>query len=295
MNRLSYLIFRIFLVILKVIPFFLLYAFAKLLYILMFYIVKYRRKVVYNNLSGSFPEKDETEINQISKRFYKHLSEIFVESVKGFSMSEKSFEKRYKITGHEVAQKYLDQGRTVIALAGHYGNWEWGIETAARVFSHKVIALYQPLTNPIIDKYLTAKRRKGGMYLVPVFETRNSFEEGVETPSLIIMAADQSPPTLKKSIWVKFLNRETACMYGPEHYSQKYNTPIVYFDVQRVKRGYYTLEIKEFLENPGKTKPGTVTKLYMNTLEKIILNKPENWLWSHKRWKHKIPNENEQL
>lgn len=295
MNRISYLIFRVFLIILKGIPFFLLYGFSKLLYLLMYYIVKYRRKVVYNNLSGSFPDKDETEINQISKRFYKHLSEIFVESVKGFSMSEKSFEKRYKITGYEIAEKYLDQGRTVIALAGHYGNWEWGIETVARVFRHKVIALYQPLTNPIIDKYLTEKRRKGGMYLVPVYETRSSFEEGVDTPALVIMAADQSPPSLQKSIWVDFLNRETACMYGPEYYSQKYNTPIVYFDVQRVKRGYYTLEIKEFLENPAETKPGTVTKLYMNTLEKIIFKEPENWLWSHKRWKHKRPKENEQL
>ncbi len=260
----------------------------------MYYVLRYRRTVVYDNLRNSFPDKTEDEINWISKQFYKHLSEIFVESVKGFSMSEKSFEKRYKISGSEIAEKYLDEGRTVIALAGHYGNWEWGIETVARVFKHKVIALYQPLTNTIIDKYLTEKRKKGGMYLVPVFETRNSFEEAKEDPALIIMAADQNPPSLNKATWVNFMNRETACMYGPEFYSKKYNTPLVYFDVQRVKRGYYTLHIREFLENPTESEPGVITQLYMNTLEQIIRKKPANWLWSHKRWKHKRKKENEQ-
>lgn len=294
MKRISYYIFRVFLIILKVIPFFLLYGVSKLLYFFMYYVLKYRRAVVYDNLKNSFTDKSETEIKGISKRFYKHLSEIFVESVKGFSMSEKSFEKRYRITGSEIAEKYLDQGKTVIALASHYGNWEWGIETAARVFKHKVIALYQPLTNSIIDSYLTEKRRKGGMYLVPVYETRVSFEEAKENPAIIIMAADQSPPNLQKSIWVNFLNRDTACVYGPEYYSRKYNAPLVYFDVQRLRRGYYTLQVRDILENPVESKPGVVTEMYMNTLERIILEKPENWLWSHKRWKHKRDKENEQ-
>ncbi len=261
----------------------------------MYYVVRYRRTVVYDNLQKSFPEKSKREIQLISKRFYKHLSEIFVEGVKGYSMSEKSFAKRYRVTGAEIAEKYMDQGRTVIALASHYESWEWGIETVARVFKHRVLALYQPIKNKYIDRYLREKRKKGGMFLVPLYETRKSFEEAKDDPALIIMAADQSPVSLKKTVWVDFFNRDTPCNYGPEYYSIKYNTPLVYFDVQRVKRGYYTLTIKEIMENPEGAKPGEVTGLYMQTLEKIITEKPEHWLWSHKRWKHKRNKGNEKV
>ncbi len=131
------------------------------------------------------------------------------------------------------------------------------------------------------------------MYLVPIWETREAFEESVKNPALFIMAADQNPGKVSKAIWVHFLNRETACIHGPESYARRYNTPLVYFDVQRVKRGYYTLTIRDLYENPSQTETGFVTGLYMQTLEKIIQNKPENWLWSHKRWKRKKKKENE--
>lgn len=293
MKRISYYIFRGSLVLLRFVPFFLLYCLSYFMFFFMYYIFKYRRAVVYDNLSKSFPDKSKTEIEIISKRFYKHLSEIFVEGVKGYSMSEKSFEKRYKIINAEMVEKYLDQGRTVIALASHYGNWEWGIETVAGAFKHKVIALYRPIKNSYIDTYLREKRKRGGMYLVPFYETRISFEEAKKNPAIIIMAADQSPQSLQKTVWVNFFNRDTPCNYGPEHYAVKYNAPLVYFDVQRVKRGHYTLTIREMMEKPASTKPGEITTLYMKTLEKIITQKPEHWLWSHKRWKHKRKKENE--
>lgn len=292
MQKINYYIFRGSLVLLRLVPFFLLYGLSYLMFFFMYYIFKYRRAVVYDNLRKSFPEKSETEINKISKRFYKHLSEIFVEGVKGYSMRKKSFEKRYKIINAEIAEKYLNQGRTVIALASHYGNWEWGIETVARAYHHKVIALYHPIKNSYIDKYLKEKRRRGGMYLVPLNETRISFEEAKNNPAIIIMAADQSPLSLQKTVWVNFFNRDTPCNYGPEYYSAKYNAPLVYFDVQRVKRGHYTLTVLDMMGNPVGTKPGEVTGLYMQTLEKIIREKPEHWLWSHRRWKHKRNKEN---
>jgi KDO2-lipid IV(A) lauroyltransferase len=294
MKKLTYYIFRTYLAILKITPFFLLYGFSFIMYFFMYHVFRYRRTVVYGNLRKSFPEKSEPEIREISKRFYKHLGEIFVEGVKGYSMSEKSFKKRYRIIGAEIAKKYLDQERTVIALASHYGNWEWGIETVAKFFNHKVIALYKPINNKYIDTYLKEKRIKGGMYLVPMYETRLTFEEAKDNPALIIMAADQSPLNLKKTVWVNFFNQDTPCNYGPEYYSVHYNLPLVYFDVQKVKKGYYTLTIREMMENPSGTEPGEVTGLYMRTLENIITEKPEYWLWSHKRWKHKRKNENEE-
>lgn len=292
MKRFSYYIFLGFIYFLKIIPFFLLYLVADLMYFFMYYILRYRRKVVYRNLENSFPGKSKKEINKIASSFYRNLSDILVESVKGYSMNQESFRKRYKIRNFEFVAQYLEKGRTVIAFASHYGNWEWGIEAVAPVFQQKVIALYKPLSNIYIDHYLKEKRKKGGMFLVPIWETRKTFEESVENPALIIMAADQNPGKVSKAIWVQFLNRETACIHGPESYARRYNTPLVYFDIQRVKRGYYTLTIRDLCENPSQTKTGFVTGLYMQTLEKIIQKKPENWLWSHKRWKHRKKKEN---
>ena len=180
------------------------------MYFFMYYILKYRGKVVYSNLNNSFPEKSEEEIIEITKAFYRNLSDILVESVKGYSMSQESFRKRYKITNFEFVANYLKKGRTVIALASHYGNWEWGIEAVAPVFEQKVVALYKPLSNIYIDQYLKEKRRKGGMSLVPIKETHEAFEESVKNPTLFIMAADQNPGKVSKAIWVPFLNRETA-------------------------------------------------------------------------------------
>ncbi len=293
MKKLSYYIFLGFIYFLKIIPFFLLYLVADLMYFFMYYILRYRRKVVYRNLVNSFPGKSSREINKIARAFYRNLGDILVESVKGYSMSQESFNKRYKIKNFEFVAKYLNKGRTVIALASHYGNWEWGIEAVAPVFHKKVVALYKPLSNKYIDKYLDEKRRKGGMYLVPTTETREIFEESVNNPTLFIMAADQNPGKVSKAIWVPFLNRETACLHGPESYARRYNTPLVYFDVQRVRRGYYILNIRDLYENPSQTQTGFVTGLYMQTLEKIIQEKPENWLWSHKRWKHNKKKDNE--
>ncbi len=293
MKKLSYYIFLGFIYFLKIIPFFLLYLVADLMYFFMYYALKYRRKVVYNNLENSFPEKSRKEIKIIARAFYRNLSDILVESVKGYSMSQESFSKRYKIENFEFVEQYLKKEKTVIALASHYGNWEWGIEAVAPVFQQKVVALYKPLSNKYIDKYLKEKRKTGGMYLVPIWETREAFEEAVENPTLFIMAADQNPGKVSKAIWVHFLNRETACIHGPESYARRYNTPLVYFDVQRIKRGYYILRIRDLYDNPSQTETGFVTGLYMQTLEKIIQNKPENWLWSHKRWKRKKKKENE--
>jgi len=293
MKRFSYYIFLGFILFLKIIPFFFLYLVSDMMYFFMYYILKYRRKVVYRNLENSFPGKSRKEIRKIARAFYRNLSDILVESVKGYSMSPESFRKRYKVENFEFVAQYLKKGRTVIALASHYGNWEWGIEAVAPVFKEKVVALYKPLSNKYIDKYLKEKRRKGGMSLVPIFETRETFDESVENPTLFIMAADQNPGIVSKAIWVPFLNRETACLHGPESYARRYNTPLVYFDVQRVKRGYYTLFIRDLYKNPAQTQTGFVTGLYMQTLEKIIQEKPQNWLWSHKRWKHTKKKENE--
>jgi Kdo2-lipid IVA lauroyltransferase/acyltransferase len=288
MKRTVYYLFLIGINLFRIIPFWLLRIVECKVYILIFYVAKYRRKVVIGNLTKCFPEKTGLEVAQLSKQFYKqNLAPIFAETIKGFTMSHNDILKRYKVVNPEILDPYFEQGRDVLALASHYGNWEWGILGVNLQIKHQAAALYKPLSNTYIDKYSNKLRQKNGMQLVSIFDTKAYFAAKKEKPVLYIMAADQNPGNVTKAIWVDFLGRDTACLHGPEHYARSANLPIVFFDVQRIKNGYYELTIKILEDNPTNCKSGEITQKYMSALEGAIRKKPENWLWSHKRWKHK--------
>ncbi len=287
MQYIGYIFFRFLVFIFSLIPFWALYIYSDILYFFFFYIVKYRKDVVFNNLKNSFPEKSEKEILKIAKGFYKNLSDITLESIKGLSMSKKTLKKRYPVVNIELLDEYFDKKQNLIGLAAHYTNWEWGVISFGFQFKHKSIGLYKPLTNKYIDNYVKKARAAWGMNLVSIKNTRKSFEKKYEKPAIFFMISDQSPSNLKKAKWVKFLNRDTACLHGAELYAKKYNIPLIFGDVQRIKRGYYEVRLSVFEENPQKTKDGEITERYMHKIEQIIKSKPENWLWSHKRWKHK--------
>ncbi len=292
MQRLTYLLFYAGINLFRLVPLPFLYIKSWFAYVVVYHLVAYRKKVVYQNLAQSFPEKSSQEITQITKRFYKNnLSQIFVEGLKGFTMSKKQFKKHYQVLNPEVLSKYYEKGQDVIALATHYCNWEWGIQAVDFQIQHQAAALYKPLTNRYVEKYTLKLRHKMGMEMVPVNKTRVYFEQKKEKPVLYIMAADQREGALHKAGWVKFMGQDTACLLGPEKYAKYNNLPLVFFDVRRVKRGYYTLEIKELCTNPLETDELEITTRYMQTLEQIIREKPEDWLWSHKRWKDKKPSE----
>lgn len=286
MDRFVYVFFIGMVGFLKILPFRVLYVLSDGLYFLLFYLFGYRRKVVFDNLTKSFPEQSPEEIRSIAKKFYRHLCDITVESLKGLSMSNEEMVRHYHVQNPEVANRYFEQGRDIICLASHYGNWEWGIQAVALQFEHEMYSLYKPLSNQYVEAYSLKKRRKGKMNMVSIKETRQLFESEKEKPAGYIMAADQSPSSRKKSIWVNFLGRETACLHGPEAYAKRQNLAIIYFDVQRIRRGFYTLTVRPVLENPAESDAGEVTTRYMQILEEVIRKKPEHWLWSHRRWKH---------
>jgi Kdo2-lipid IVA lauroyltransferase/acyltransferase len=288
MKRLVYYLFILGINFFRIIPFILLRFIEWKAYILIYYVARYRRKVVVDNLTKCFPEKTESEITQLSKQFYKqNLTPIFAETIKGFSMNRTTILKRYKVVNPEILDPYFEQGRDVLALASHYGNWEWGILGVGLQIKHQAAALYKPLSNTFIDKYSNKLRQKTGMQLVSIFDTKTYFAAKKEKPVLYIMAADQNPGNITKAIWVDFLGRDTACLHGPEYYAHSVNLPIVFFDVRRIKNGYYELNIRILEDDPTNCKPGEITQKYMSALEEVIRRKPENWLWSHRRWKHK--------
>lgn len=287
MQHIVFILFYIGINLFRIIPFFILYFISYFVYFMLYYVLRYRKSLSISNLQKSFPKKSADEIKQIAKNFYKNnLSSIFVEGLKGFTMSEKQLKKRYHITNPEFLDAYFEQGKDIMALATHYGNWEWGIQAVNNQIRHRAAALYKPMSNIVIDKYTKKLREKHGMELVAINNTREYFETKKPEPVLYIMAADQNPSNTKKAYWVNFLNRKTACLHGPENYAKFNNLPVVFFDVERVKRGFYNMTIKPIFDNSAECSKGEITQKYMSLLEEAIYRKPENWLWSHRRWKH---------
>ena len=284
MDKFVYYLFRFLVVLMRITPFWLLYGIGDFAYLLVYKLVGYRVKVVNDNLTKSFPNKTTKEIKILEQRFYKHLSMVMVESIKGYSMTTKQIVKRFKYINTEAANKYFEQGKNVLALSAHYANWEWAVEGVS-ILNHHVLGIYLPLTNKYIDAYLKTKRSTA-IELVPVQNTRNSFAKEREKPGMFVLVADQNPGNIKHAIWQDFLGRDTAFVHGPEYFTRLYKMPVVYLHFQRVKRGYYSMEIIDLGENLWLKPKGEITKIYKETLEQVILKKPENWLWSHKRWKH---------
>lgn len=287
MDKIEYILFRFLVVIFRIISFPFLYFLSDITYFFIFYIFKYRKKVVIKNLLNSFPEKKDDEIKILCKKFYKHLSDITLESLKSMSISKKQLNKRYIIKGSEILDEYFEKKQSILCFTSHYGNWEYGILASGEKLKHEVNAIYLPLKNSYSEKYGLKQRSRFGTQLIAIQNTKKIFSENNERPKAIILAADQNPSNKEKAIWVDFLNQDTACLHGPEAYSKKTNFPVVYFKISKIKRGYYLLEIEKLIKNPEELQANKITEIYMKRLEKDILEKPEYWLWSHKRWKQK--------
>lgn len=286
MKFIEFLSFRITVAIFKLVPFWELYLLSDILYFFLYRVFKYRRKIVYENIRNSFPDKTKNEIARIVKDFYRHLSDITLESIKSMSISEKVLKEHYQIKNTEIAEKYFSEGKSILCLTSHYGNWEYGVLATNNSIPHQAIALYLPLTNKYSEHFGLKRRRRFGMKMIAVQETKSIFEEKPLKPIAIIMAADQSPSNLERAIWTNFLKRDTPCLHGPEAYAKKTNLPVVYLKISKIKRGQYSLEFEKFIENPKDYMPDEITKLYFERLEKDIIEKPEYWLWSHRRWKY---------
>ena len=287
MNFLLFILFILFVIIIGIIPFFLLYGLSDFTRVMLYYVFGYRKKVVVENLTKSFPDKSTKEITKLTRKFYKNLSDVLIEGIKAFSMNKKQVRNRHKVMNAEIADKYLDKGQSIIALPSHYTNWEWGTMSGGLFFKNKNIALYKPLNNKWVDRFVRWSRSKYGTELASIYKTIETFEKNKDHNSIFILAADQSPSKSNRAVWVDFLGRETAFLYGPEKYAKKYDLPVLFVDIQRVKRGHYELTFSVITDHPGDMPDGEITRLYAQKLEEVILNKPENWLWSHRRWKLK--------
>lgn len=237
----------------------------------------------------AFPEKSAEELKKLEDGVYKNLADITVETLKGFTMRNSKVVKRHKIINPELLYKYYQNRQNIIGVTGHINNWEWGAMSAGLQLKHHPVAIYKPLKNQLIDWFMKLNRSIRGTTLVPTKETFETFKRLQNERCIFLLVADQSPSKTAKARWATFFNQETACIHGPENYAKMYNYPVLYIDIRRVKRGFYEVEFSLLAENPIQLKDGDLTQLYMHKLEEVIRKNPENWLWTHRRWKKKKP------
>ncbi|NOU19770.1 MAG: lauroyl acyltransferase [Bacteroidales bacterium] len=269
-------------------PFPLLYLFSYVVRFFLYGVFGYRKAVVVENLKGSFPRYSHKEIKRLTNLFYKNLVDIILEGFRAFTMSRRQILKRHRITNPELLEEFYKKGQSVIVVAGHYCNWEWGSLSARLQTEFNVVAFYKPLNNGYVDRFVRWSRSRFGTTLAPIKDTSLTFEQCKGIRTIYLMAGDQGMPKefMDRAYWVQFLNRETAFLHGMEKHARLNNLPVLYADIQRLKRGYYVIEFTVLTLNPLELEEGVLTEMYARKLESIIIKKPENWLWSHRRWKH---------
>jgi KDO2-lipid IV(A) lauroyltransferase len=270
-------------------PFFILYGISDFLFVIFYYLTGYRKKIVLGNIQRSFPEKSAKEHTEICRKFYHHFCDLIVESLKTFTISEKQVAKRVVCVNPELINMYYDQGRSVIIAGGHYNNWEVFAVGVDALIKHKAVGIYKPLSNKYFDNKMRKTRSKYGLYMISTRDVKKVFDEEVNNLTATIFAIDQSPSNSNNCYWMEFLHQDTGILFGVERYAKEYNFPVVYGRINKVKRGHYSFEFFELTDTPNETAYGEITERSTRMLEKDIREKPEFWLWTHRRWKHKKP------
>lgn len=286
---LNVLLYYLVIIPISLLPFPILYLLSDFLYVLFYYVVGYRKKVILGNIQRSFPNKSHEEHIRICKDFYKHFCDLILESIKTFTISNAQVQKRVICKNPEALNKYFDQNRSVIIAGGHFNNWEIFAVAVDSQIKHKAVGIYKPLTNKYFDGILRKTRSKYGLRMISTKIVKQFFEEEKSTPTATIFAIDQSPSNPHKAYWTTFLNQDTAVLFGAEKYAKDYNQVVVYGRINKEKRGHYSYEVFEITTNPKETAKGEITEKFTRMLEKDINENPQYWLWSHKRWKHKRP------
>jgi KDO2-lipid IV(A) lauroyltransferase len=279
---------------LSLLPLRVIYIFTDFLYLILRFIFPYRKKVIQKNISLSFPEKSKNEHLKIQHQFYKHFTDLLAESIKNISISKTELKRRFRFNNPQIMDELYHKQKNVILVSGHYNNWEWMITSQALALKHHSIGIGMPLKNGFWDKTLNTRRGRFGMKIGSSANINYLFENEA-TPYATLLLSDQSPGDERKSYWMQFLNQTTPVIFGCEYLAHQYNQSVVYFEIIKVKRGFYEVNFKLICENPKYFKWGDITKSHTQLLEKTILNAPEYWLWSHNRWKKSIPKDLDNL
>jgi KDO2-lipid IV(A) lauroyltransferase len=270
-------------------PFWLIYMMADIFYFFVYSVVGYRKKVVLTNLRNAFPEKTDIETRKIAKKYYHHFSDLMLESIKMSHMSANDFKKRMIIQNPELVNQFYDKGKSVVVLTMHYNNWEWSCSFPLHQ-KHTILGVYKQLHNLKFDEFINRNRACMGAELV---QNKNILRriikaENQNEPVFVWLAGDQTPH-LEQNFWFTFLNQEALFYPGPAVISKKFDLPVFFQKIEKTGRGKYKTTFELLFENPNLFSEAEIIRTYIEHMEKVIQEKPEYYLWSHRRWKHKRP------
>jgi KDO2-lipid IV(A) lauroyltransferase len=265
-----------------------LYAISDVLFLLIYYVFKYRKKVALDNLNLVFPDKSSEEKKKIAKQFFKHFTDLFMETIKAISINKKEILKRYQYKNPELVKEFLDKGRSIAFISAHQANWEWSVNSPL-VLNCNVNGAYTSLGNTYFDKIVKESRERFGFICYESSKTVKAiytdFKNQVQ--GIYLLISDQSPQLEHTAYWQEFLGIKVPFHIGAETLAKKFNLVVINCATKRIKRGYYETEFKLISENPKEVKNHEITDKYIALTEQLIKEQPEFYLWSHKRFKHR--------
>lgn len=272
---------------LSLLPFWVLHRISEVLFLLVYGVFGYRKRVVHENIALSFPEKSEQERQAIVREFYRHFCDVIVETIKGMSISADELSKRMVNVDQHIYDQFEKENRNAIVVMSHCGNWEWICLMSQLSCHQKVQCVYKTLSNPGFDWMMFQQRTRFGVNAVPMEQILRVMSSNLSTTTVTAFIGDQSPSSTKGVHWSTFLNQDTAFMMGSEKIGQKFDMSIVYLTCEKVGRSRYQARTRLLTDQPKDCPPGQITEMIAQAVEAEIQNQPSYWLWSHRRWKHK--------
>jgi len=270
-------------------PFSVLYLLADGLYVLLEYVVKYRRDVIMENLRNSFADKPDEELTQIRKEFYKNLADVFVEALKALTISPEALLSRVSFIGLEELMHHNRNNESVIGICGHHANWEWLLLASSLACQpYQIKGIYKKVQNPFFEKLMFTIRSRFGAKLVELDQVKEILSNR-QQPMLIAMVADQVPGSTELNYWTSFLNQDTVFYEGPARIARLRKAQVFFLGMIRIKRGYYQVKVEKLASPEHIYDSASVIEPYRDKLEALTHQQPANWLWSHRRWKYKRP------
>ena len=264
-----------------------LYKFSYVIAFMLRDMVRYRRKVAYQNIKNSFPEKSEKEIQQIFHESYRYLADRVVENIKCFTITMDEVEQRVQISNPEVLSDCYKRGQHLVMMASHISTWEFGGYRAVTASEHDNFAVVAVVSNPRFNQLIQRTRAKMGMHLVMMDKAKDFLVKPLTKPTAGIFISDQSPSNMRTCYWTNFLGQDTAFFTGAERYARDKNAMVIYPKITKLKHGCFTAEIVEITKDPNSLPFGAITEKYVRVIEQQLRETPADWLWTHKRWKHK--------
>lgn len=286
MALLAYLLFRVFIYPLSYLPMGALYLLSDFFCFLMKDVLHYRRSVIRSNLDRVFPDKTQSEKRKIEAEFYRHLCDLFIESLKSFTISEAEISRRFVMHDLDLLRAQYAKGQHAVLVLGHYNNWEWAALSSSLDMPGRMVTVYKPIGNPYFDRLVRKSRSRFSMQLVAVRDVWKYYTELGDHTIANCFVFDQAPSNPRKAFWLDFFGQDTPVLTGAERYAKEYDQAVIFARIHKVRRGYYEANLELVTDRPGNYTEGELTRDCLRRLEDQIRKEPRYWLWSHKRWKY---------